>query len=610
MKKSLGFLDVFCIASGAMISSGIFILPGLAFAQAGPAVVLAYFLAGVLALIGVLSVVELATAMPKAGGDYYFVTRSLGPLIGTIAGLLSWVALSLKTAFAVFGLAEVIYLLSNGRIPLFVTAVPVTVSFVYLNIKGAEAAAKLEVVLVLSLLALMGLYFFVGAPHIHLSHFHPFISEGGGFNAILSTTGFVFVSFGGLLNIATISEEVRQPRRNIPAGFIAATLVITVLYTLLLLVTVGVLPAKELSGSLSPIADTARLLTGTAGYVAITIAAVLAFVTTANAGILSASRYPLALGRDRLLPPFAAKVNARGAPVVAILLTGAVVLGALLLDIDKLVKVASAVVLSSFILSAVAVLVLRKSNLTNYRPTFRVPLVPWLPLFGILCFLFLIADMGLASVEISMGLLLFALGMYIFYGRKHSSIEYALLHMLEPLFKKSLTKDALEQELYHSICARDEVVHDAFDKILKNAVGMDLPPGAQKKELFEIGSQVLAKLLPLTGEQIRAQFIEREKQGSCVVTPFVAIPHILVEGEKLFHILLIRSREGIPFETGTSVKAFFIIVGSRDMRNMHLKALAAIGHIVQHPEFEERWSSAKNEIQLKDILLLSERVRM
>ena len=93
LEKQLSALDVFCIAAGAMISSGIFILPGLAFAHAGPSIVIAYSLAGILALVGVLSVVELSTAMPKAGGDYYFVTRSLGPVIGTVSGLLSWFAL-------------------------------------------------------------------------------------------------------------------------------------------------------------------------------------------------------------------------------------------------------------------------------------------------------------------------------------------------------------------------------------------------------------------------------------------------------------------------------------------------------------------------------------
>jgi amino acid transporter len=108
-----------------MISSGIFILPGLAFSYAGPAVFISYFLAGVLALVGVLSVIELSTAMPKAGGDYYFVTRSLGPLVGTVSGIMSWFALSLKTAFAVFGIAEIVFLLTGT--PVLLTAAVVCV---------------------------------------------------------------------------------------------------------------------------------------------------------------------------------------------------------------------------------------------------------------------------------------------------------------------------------------------------------------------------------------------------------------------------------------------------------------------------------------------------
>lgn len=610
MKKGLGFIDVFCIAAGAMISSGIFVLPGLAFALAGPAMIISYCIAGMLALIGVLSVIELATAMPKAGGDYYFLTRSLGPLIGTVSGLLSWFALSLKTAFAVFGLAEVVFLLSGERVPLFATAVPVTLFFMILNIKGTEAAARFEVVLVLVLLFLMGCYFMLGAPNLHMSHFTPFFKAGSGTASIFTTAGFVFVSFGGLLKTATIAEEVRNPRRNIPGGFIAAVIAITLIYALLLVVTVGVLPAEDLVGSYTPIADTARILAGTGGYVAITIAAVLAFVTTANAGIMSASRYPLALGRDNLLPPFAAKVNREGVPVVAIVLTGIVILSSLLLDIEKLVKAASAVVISSYILSAAAVLVMRASKLTNYRPTFRVPLCPWLPLFGIICFSLLIIDMGMAAVEISLGLIAFGLLTYFFYGRKRADMEYALLHVVEGIINRNLTDDALEKELYNTIYKRDEVVHDAFDEILKTAEALDLEPGATQQSLLTVISRALEGDLSLSEMEIRALFEEREKQGSCVLTPFVAIPHIIVKGEQVFKILLVRSREGIEFEVDTSVKAFFVIVGSRDMRSMHLKALAAIAHIVQHPEFEERWSIAKNEAQLKDILLLGERIRM
>ena len=610
MKKGLGFIDVFCIASGAMISSGIFVLPGLAFAQIGPAMIVSYFIAGMLALIGVLSVIELATAMPKAGGDYYFLTRSLGPLIGTVSGLLSWFALSLKTAFAVFGLAEVVYLLSGGLVPLFATATPVTILFAVLNIRGTEAAAKFEVLLVVLLFLLLGTYFSVGAPNIEASHFTPFIMEGSGFKKVLSMAGFVFVSFGGLLKTATIAEEVRNPRRNIPAGFIAATVAITILYALLLIVTVGVMPAERLASSFTPIADSARLLAGEVGFWAITVAALLAFVTTANAGIMSASRYPLALGRDRLLPSFMAKVSKRGEPVVAIILTSALILLSLLLDIEKLVKAASAVVISSYVLSAAAVIVMRHSRLTNYRPTFRVPWSPWLPVFGIVCFILLIVDMGMEAVEISLGFAAGGLLIYLFYGRKRVSMEYALLHVVEGLTNKNLTTDSLEKELFEVLHKRDGLVSDAFDEVLKTAMAVDLEPAADQAVLLDVISTELEKELELSSEQIRARFVEREEQGSCVLTPFVAIPHIIVDGEGLFKIMLVRSREGISFEDDASIKAFFVIAGSRDMRNFHLKALAAIAHIVQHPEFEMRWSSAKNENQLRDILLLSDRVRM
>ena len=135
LKKQLSFIDIFSIATGAMISSGIFILPGLAFSYTGPSVFVSYFLAGVLAFIGTLSIAELATAMPKAGGDYYFVTRSLGPLIGTISGLLSWFSLSLKSAFAIFGIAEVIYLFTGIHITILSVIVCIKIKYIFADDK-------------------------------------------------------------------------------------------------------------------------------------------------------------------------------------------------------------------------------------------------------------------------------------------------------------------------------------------------------------------------------------------------------------------------------------------------------------------------------------------
>jgi amino acid transporter len=104
LKRELGSFDIFCIATGAMISSGLFILPAIAFAKSGPAVIMAYLLASVLVIPGLLSKAELATAMPKAGGTYFYIDRSLGPAAGAFGGLANWFSISLKSAFALMGM--------------------------------------------------------------------------------------------------------------------------------------------------------------------------------------------------------------------------------------------------------------------------------------------------------------------------------------------------------------------------------------------------------------------------------------------------------------------------------------------------------------------------
>ncbi len=607
LKKQLNLLDVFCIASGAMISSGIFILPGLAFSYAGPAVFISYLLAGVLALIGVLSVIELSTAMPKAGGDYYFVTRSMGPLVGTVSGVMSWFALSLKTAFAVFGIAEVVFLLTGT--PILVTAAIVCAAFAILNIIGVEAAAKLEVYLVIGLLAILGIYCFVGKLQFEAAHFRPFLPEGT--NSVLSTAGFVFVAYGGLLNVATISEEVKNPKRNIPLGFLLSVLVITVLYTVVLIITVGVMDPQRLSGSLSPIADAAEQLSGKPGYILVTAAAFMAFITTANAGIMSASRYPLALSRDKLLPRIAGFVHKRyNTPVFAVGLTSVFIFCALLLDIELLVKAASTVILTANVLAALAVIIMRHSKVVNYQPSFRVPFYPVLPIIGMLFFIFLIVDMGLASIEISLGLLAASVCMYVFYGRKQAQIEYALLHLIEQVTAKELTTHALESELREILHQRDEVIDDPFDKIVKEASVLDLDGPMSRKDCFAAISEKLALRVSCTAEQMVEMLQQRESESTTAVSSMVAIPHLVIEGEGVFRILIARCKEGVRFsDRNQAVKAIFVIMGTKDQRTLHLKSLAAIAQIVQSAHFEQYWQQVRTTDQLQDILFLSERKR-
>ena len=608
LHKNLKFLDVFSISSGAMISSGIFILPGLAFAQAGPSVALSYLLAGSLALVGCLSVVELSTAMPKAGGDYYFTSRTLGPLAGTVSGFLSWSALSLKTAFAIFGLAEIIFIFTGFNA--FLSAALITIFFTALNVIGVKAAAALEVFMVIGLLIILAFFIFTGIGQVQIGSFIPFIKEGCNFNTVLSSAGFVFIAFGGLLNVSSISEEVINPKKVIPKAMISSVITITVLYVLMLVVTIGVLPANNLSGSMTPIADAAKITTGNFGYIIITIAAVLAFVTTANAGIMAAARYPLALSRDNLIPNQINKVTKKSeAPIYSLLLTCIFIIIFLLLDLEILVKAASTVILTSFIMTNLSVIILRESKIPNYRPSYKAPLYPWLQIVGIILFAILLVDMGLQSIEICIGLFAVSIVLYFFYGRKVRD-EYALLHLIERITDKKLTSKNLNSEFREILHNRDEIVKDDFDNLIENSTQIDLEEKSNYEELFKIISEDIARDTKLDKKKIFNLLLNREQDGTTAITDFVAIPHIIIEETEYFKIFLIRSKEGISFsDLSDNIKAVFLIIGSREKRSLHLKSLAAIAQIIQNNEFENRWLEVKDKDHLRDIVLLGDRKR-
>ena len=450
LKKELTFLDIFCLASGAMISSGIFILPGLAFAKTGPSVIFSYVLAGLLALIGILSVIELSTAMPKAGGDYFFISRGLGPLAGIMAGFFSWLALSLKSAFAIFGLSELIYIFSGAN--LFLTGVAITLFFVTINALGMRYASRFQIFLVIILILALGIYVILGFPQVTPSYYQPFMTHG--INGVIATAAFAFISFGGLMKIASMAEEVSNPKRNLPLGLLASVIIMTALYTLMLYITVGILPPGDLSSSLTPIADTAIRFLGSPGLITISILASLAFITTANAGIAAASRYPLALSRDHLLPKFIASINKnRKTPIVAIIFTGLLTIGALTLNLETLVKAGSTVILFSYLLSNISVIVFRHSKLRYYQPSFRTPLYPIPQIIGIIGFSYMIIDLGFVAIEVIIALILISIILHLFFGRKHQRY-FALQCLIQRLIGKS-GKSVLEKELKKILKERD-----------------------------------------------------------------------------------------------------------------------------------------------------------
>ncbi len=612
LKKALKLPEIFSIATGAMISSGIFILPGLAFAMTGPSEFVSYFIAGLLAFAGVLSVSELATAMPKAGGDYFFINRSLGASVGTISGLLSWFALSLKSAFGIIGIMSVAKLFIDLPASMWsIVGIFITLFFVSLNISGVKEAGKFQVALVIGLISIMMIYIIGGISSIQVQHFEPFVFNGG--KGVLIAAGFVFVSYGGLIKVASMSEEITNPKRNIPLGLISSLVVTIILYTGMLIVTVGIENSQRLAdpSNLTPIANAAKLFLGNFGFYMILIASMLAFITTANAGIMSASRYPMAMSRDNLMPKALGYISPKhGTPMISLIITGIFIVFAILLPLDILIKAASTVVIMNYILSNLSVIILRESKIQNYRPSFKAPLYPWTQILAIFAFIMLIFDMGLYPILISFGLIIFGFIVYLLYGKKKEHNEYAFLHLIERVMNKKLTSYNLEGELKSILYERDDITKDKFDNLIEEAVVIDIVEDTSMDQLFAIIAEQLEKSLTVSKEDILRKLHDREVQASTALTPFVAIPHLIVEKEDSFEIILIRAKDGIKFsEEQTEVKAIFVLAGSMSERNIHLKSLSAIAQIVQNKEFEKKWLNASRKKNLKDIILLGERRR-
>jgi APA family basic amino acid/polyamine antiporter len=612
MKKELGTMAIFCVAAGAMISSGLFVLPGIAFAKAGPAVILAYLLASLMVIPSVLSKAELSTAMPKAGGTYFFMERSLGPAAGVFGGLANWFSLSLKSAFALMGMGIFSVLLypEITEMQIKLVAVGCCLFFTILNLISVKGTGRFQIWLVMGLVGLLLFYLMRGFGSIDVHKYSPFMPFG--FSSVFATAGLVFISFGGVTKVASIAEEARDPRRSIPLGMFLAFVVVSLLYFLVVSVTVGLLDASALSGSRIPISLGANAFMGPLGGIIMAVAALIAFITTANAGILSASRFPMAMSRDQLLPAFFQRVNAKfQTPQISILLTSAFMICTILfLSLEELIKTASTLMILLFMFVNISHIIMRVSKIPNYRPTFRAPLYPWLQILGIVVYGFLILEMGSVPLIITAAFIVLGYAWYLTYVRGRVSRRSALMHVVERVTAKELAGVTLRDELREIIMERDRIVEDRFDRIIREAEILDFKACVEAEDLFKEVSRVLSHRLGMDANELFQLFMQREKQSSTVIRPGLAIPHIIVPGEHQFQIILVRCQGGIHFPQAPDlVHTMFILVGSIDERNYHLRSLMAIAQVAQGPDFEHRWLRARDAEALRDVILLSGRKR-
>lgn len=444
LAREMNLLQVTAIGIGAMIGAGIFILTGIAVGQAGPALILVFALNGIIALIVGACYAELASAMPRAGGPYYWLKVAFGSRWGFFAGWMSWFANTLACSLYALGFgvfAEKLLEVCCGPflpVPQHISldiAIIIMLVFLFVNYRGADEAGWSEVVITGTKLAiilafgLFGLTVVIGANDIS-SPFVPFFPEG--VMGVLSAMGLTFIAFEGYEIITRSAEEVKNPEKNIPRAIFLSIGTSVILYLMIAVVMLGTTQAPKGEsvylylgrlGELGLVETTGQLLPH--GKLMMLVAGLASTGSALNATIYSASRISFAMGRGRDLPTFLARITSvRRTPHLAIATTGVLsITMLLLLPIREVAASTSLMFLFLFALVCYSLIRLRHKQPDLKRP-FRVPLVPFLPWIGVISCLvlsFALMDLSLSAwITVSIWIVIGVVVNYRMSGNQHT----------------------------------------------------------------------------------------------------------------------------------------------------------------------------------------------
>ncbi len=428
LERTIGLTGGLAIGIGTMIGAGIFVFPGLAAAEVQAAGAISFAIGAIIAILVALPTSELATAMPRSGGGYYFISRALGTPFGAIVGLGLWLGLVFATSFYLVGLGHYgAAVLTEIGIdvpisPVLALGLVFGIGMVGLNLTGTDNTAKLQNVIVGLLLIILAVILSTGALDVTGIIGQP--TGGPRFDfapmALLSTAALVFTSYLGFAQVATVAGEIRRPSRNLPLAMVGSVVIVGSLYVITMLVATSLVGSEALAeaGEVAMV-EVGRELFGLPGAVAILLAGLLATISSANASILSASRAVYALSRDALLPRRAAKINLRfNTPHIAIGLAGVPILiltasG----QVELLAEVASFLHLVMYGLICVALLVLRRNPPTWYDPDFTTPGYPIVPALGAIASFGLVLFMDLLSIGVGIAIVVATLIWYRWFAR-------------------------------------------------------------------------------------------------------------------------------------------------------------------------------------------------
>jgi APA family basic amino acid/polyamine antiporter len=436
LKKNLKAKDIAAFGIGAVVGVGIFVATGTGAHLAGPAVIISFILAGIVACLCALCYCELSTMFPVAGSTYSYSYIVFGEIVamiigwcltaeylvacsavasgwsGTFVGILKSIGITLPAAFITSP--------SKGGI-VDLPAVLIIAVITYILYYGMKESARVNNIIVGVKIAIIVIFVALGVGHINTANYQPFAPFG--FSGIFAATATIFFSFIGFDAISTAAEEAENPKKDIPLGLIACLIVVTLLYVSVAVVLTGMVPYNEIISENAVPGALARVGIKW-GAALVGTGAILGMISTIMVVLYGQVRVFMVMSRDGLLPKVFSKVHpTHKTPHISTIITGAIAaIIAGFLPLDIIVEFLSTGTLLGFIAVSVAVIVLRKT-MPDFKRIFRTPGVPFTPIVSIICCIVLLCGLKLITwigflVWLAIGILV-----YIFYGRKHSVLQ-------------------------------------------------------------------------------------------------------------------------------------------------------------------------------------------
>jgi len=410
LSREMGLMDATMIGVGAMIGAGIFVLIGIAAGVAGPALILAFALNALVALLTAMSYAELGSCFHDAGGGYLWVKEGLPKWNGFLSGWMSWFAHAVACSLYALGFGAYFGHVLNeigltvphwGFVsPEKLLAAGIAVVFAYINFRGASETGKIGNLVTMAKIIILLIFIGFGLEMMFsqgdwMGRFSPFLANGMG--GVFKAMGLTFIAFQGFEVIAQSSEEIKNPEKNIPRAVFISLLIVVPLYLLIAVTAIatmnppsGMTPWDYLAlhKELALVEVARQFFSG--GGVMILFGGLISTMSALNATIYSSSRVAFAMGRDHNFPAFFGKVHPRNyTPHWSILMSlGIVILMVLSLPIEDVASAADIMFLLLFLQVNIAMIQLRKKR-PDLNRGFSVPLFPFLSILGILMLLFL-----------------------------------------------------------------------------------------------------------------------------------------------------------------------------------------------------------------------------